>query len=84
MDQPRVVSLDRLGPGAHGVLRHLGGGKDFASRLAALGLSLGTEVEVLQNPGHGPMLVRMRGTRIALGRGEALKIRVEELTHGRR
>ena len=51
----------------------------FASRLAAFGLSLGSEVEVLQNRGHGPVLIRVRDTRIALGRGEAKKILAEAL-----
>lgn len=77
------VPLERLAAGAHGVVRQLGGGTDFARRLAGLGMTLGTEVQVLQNRGRGPMLVLVRGTRLALGRGEALKIMVEEPEDGR-
>jgi ferrous iron transport protein A len=43
-----------------------------------MGLSVGSRLKVLQNRGHGPLLVLVRDTRIALGRGEALKIMVEE------
>lgn len=78
MSDQKLISLERLGAGAHGVVRQLGGGRDFARRLAGLGVALGTDVQVLQNRGRGPMLVLVRGTRIALGRGEALKIIVEE------
>jgi Fe2+ transport system protein FeoA len=37
---------------------------------------------VLQNPSRGPLLVLVRGTRIALGRGEAAKILVNEVEQG--
>ena len=47
------------------------------SRLTAMGLIAGAPVEVLQNHGSGPLLVWVRDTRIALGRGEAIKILVE-------
>lgn len=79
MEERQLVSLDQFGSGMRGVVRQLQGGNEFASRLAAMGLSIGSEFEVLQNRGHGPVLVRVRGTRIAFGRGEALKIVVETL-----
>lgn len=79
MNRRQHVSLVELARGRQGTVRELGGGKVFASRLAAMGLSVGSQVEVLQNRGHGPVLVLVRDTRIALGRGEALKVMVEEL-----
>jgi ferrous iron transport protein A len=77
-----TVSLDRLGPGAHGIVRTISGGRELALRLAALGLTVGARIEVLQNPVHGPLLVQVRDTRLALGRGEALKVLVEEREDG--
>ena len=53
-------------------------GRHAASRLASLGLTPGAEVDVTQNLGRGPLIVTVRGTRIALGRGEAAKILVEQ------
>ena len=51
----------------------------LAGRLAGMGLTVGSRVEVLQNRGHGPVLGRVRETRIGLGRGEAAKVLVEEV-----
>jgi ferrous iron transport protein A len=52
------------------------GGHQFLSRLASLGFTPGAHLEVIQNFGHGPIIVRLRDTRVALGRGEAKKILV--------
>jgi ferrous iron transport protein A len=76
------VSLGRLPPGVRGTVRNILGGREMASRLAALGMTVGAEIEVLQNLGHGPLLVRVRDTRVALGRRVALKVLVEERTGG--
>ena len=74
--------LDQLAPGARAVVSELRGGRGFASRLAGMGVSIGCQVEVLQNSAYGPLLVLVRDTRIALGRGEAAKILVRELERG--
>jgi ferrous iron transport protein A len=67
-------SLSELKTGKTAVIHSLQGGHTFRSRLAALGFTPGAEVRVVQNMGHGPMIVTLRDTRIALGRGEASKI----------
>ena len=74
--------LDQLAPGARAVVSELQGGRGFASRLAGMGISVGCQIEMLQNPAHGSLLVRVRDTRIALGRGEASKIVVRESEQG--
>ncbi len=79
MQKCHTVSLDMLPGGRHAVVRRMCGGNGFTGRLAALGISLGTKIRVLQNWGHGPVLVLARGTRIALGRDEAQKVQVEAL-----
>ena len=73
-----MVPLDKLEVGEIGVVRRLAGGRGFVSRLAALGFTPDAEVAILQNFGHGPLIVTVRDTRIALGRGEAGKIRVDQ------
>jgi ferrous iron transport protein A len=78
MRKQQQVELDRIPSGTQGVVRRIGGGKEFANRLAAMGLSVGSRIQVLQNREQGPVLVLVRETRIALGRGEAIKILVEE------
>jgi ferrous iron transport protein A len=76
-DRP-LVPLLQLAPGAHAIVRDIQGGADFSGRLAGMGLTKGARIEILQNAGRGPILVRTHETRIALGRGEALKILTEE------
>ncbi len=48
-------------------------------RLESLGLREGKTVEVLNNPGRGPLLVKVDESRLALGRGVAMKIRVRRM-----
>ncbi len=74
-----VLRLHSLPAGETGQVVHLIGGRDLVSRLATLGFTPGAEVTMVQNYGHGPVIVAIRGTRIALGRGEAGKVRVRPL-----
>jgi Fe2+ transport system protein FeoA len=53
------------------------GGRQLRSRLAALGLLPGAELEVIQNSGQGPFVVAVKGSRIVIGRGMAARIAVE-------
>jgi ferrous iron transport protein A len=78
MKEPSLVPLDRFASGRYGIVRELQGGADVVGRLVGMGLTKGTRIEVLQNVSHGPVLVRAHESRIALGRGEAAKILVEE------
>ncbi len=75
MDEERIL-LSALPPGEVGVVRQLDGGRGFMSRLAAMGFTLGSEVTMMQNFGHGPLIVLVRDTRVALGRGEASRVSV--------
>lgn len=56
------------------------GGHQFLSRLASLGFTPGARLRVLRNHGHGPIIVSLRDTRVALGRGEAKKILIRSLS----
>jgi ferrous iron transport protein A len=71
--------LSTLSAGAKAVVVKLIGGHDMLSRMATLGFTPGAEVTVVQNFGHGPLIVSVRDARIALGRGEASKICVRQL-----
>jgi ferrous iron transport protein A len=72
-----MQTLIDLEVGARGVVRQLRGGKEFANRIATLGFTVGAEIAVIQNYGCGPIMVAVRDTRVALGRGEAAKVLVE-------
>ena len=76
-----LSSMDQIPAGSCILVRQLRGGSDFVSRMIALGFSEGTEVQVIQNYGRGPLIALVRGTRVVLGRGEALKVLGEEVIH---
>jgi ferrous iron transport protein A len=71
-----TTTLSNLAPGEVGVVHRLTGGWGFMSRLSTLGFTPGATLTMVQNFGHGPLIVSIRGTRIALGRGEAAKVYV--------
>ena len=72
------VSLSVVQSGTLVRIHEIRGGHGFLSRLASLGFTPGAPLKVIQNYGHGPIIVSLRDTRVALGRGEAAKIVVEE------
>ena len=53
------------------------GGRRLQARLAQMGLMPGVEIDVINNTFHGPFIVGVKGSRVVLGRGMALKIMVE-------
>jgi Fe2+ transport system protein FeoA len=59
-------------------LVRINAGRRFSHRLAELGLTPGVEFSVLHSNG-GPLLISVRNSRIALGRGMAKKIQVKIL-----
>ncbi len=71
-----AIPLNALRAGESGTIAELYGGHHLRSRMLTLGLTPGAEVTVLQNYGHGPLIIHVRGTRVALGRGEAGKVLV--------
>ncbi len=71
-----TTPLKALRAGESGIIAELYGGHGLRSRMLTLGLTPGAAVTVLQNYGHGPLIVRVRDTRVALGRREAEKILV--------
>lgn len=69
-----VLPLSELAPGERGEVEDLSGGRGARRRLGELGLTPGTAIEVLAS--RGPILVLVRGSRVALGRGMARKVMV--------
>ena len=71
-------TLDLLKNGEVAVVHDLTGGRGFVSRACAMGLTPNTEVTVVQNFSRGPLIILLRGSHVALGRGEARKIQVRK------
>jgi len=75
------IPLSALPPHQRGIITDLIGGHGLLSRMTALGFTPGARVTMVQNFGHGPLIVLVRDTRVALGRGEASKIRVQRVSN---
>ena len=73
----QVFPLSMTSMGEWVKLEKIVGGEGLNNRLAALGLTPGTEICVVQDAG-GPLLVSVRDSRIALGRGMAHRIMVSQ------
>jgi ferrous iron transport protein A len=71
------TSLSELPTNGNGTILSFSTGRLETSRLASLGFTPGAPVSMTQNFGRGPLIVTVRGTRVALGRGEAQQIFVQ-------
>jgi DtxR family Mn-dependent transcriptional regulator len=71
-----VAPLSELRNDEEGTVENLSGGKVFVARCLALGLTQGTPIKVVRNTGRGPLIVSVRDTRVALGRGESERVKV--------
>jgi len=77
VNQPETP-LSAVPPGRRVRIASYAGGRMMRSRLASLGLTLGREVNILQN-NRGLIIVGVNGGRVALGRGVSQKIMVVPL-----
>lgn len=77
---PTQLTLAELKPGERAVLLKIHAEKGATGRMTTLGFTPGVELEMTQNYGHGPLLVTVRGTRVAMGRREAKKVSVQRST----
>ena len=51
-------------------------GQRLRERICSMGLNSGAVITVISNSGHGPIGVKVKRTRLGIGRGMAEKIRV--------
>ena len=74
------LTLADLKSGESGIITSLDAGKRLNARLSTMGFTPGVEIQMSHNYGHGPIVVKVRDTRIALGRGEARTIFIRRET----
>lgn len=70
--------LNELTAGTHATVTGISGGKDMVRKMMSLGLSVGAEIELLHQRGKS-VVVRSKGTRIAIGESIAEHLTVESL-----
>jgi ferrous iron transport protein A len=71
-----IMTLNMIEPGQMVKIVSVEAGINLKSRLTAMGLIPGVEIEVVRNSSSGPFIVVVKGTRLVLGRGMARKIMV--------
>ena len=71
------MSLTMVSPGEEARLVAIRGGQRLRKRLADLGLNLGMTVRVMRCDGRGPLILAVKDSRLAVGRGMAHKIMVQ-------
>lgn len=70
-----VVPLTSLLDGQKGIVSFIGGGRGASQRLTDLGLTPRTEIKVVKSAlFRGPLMVSVRGTTLAIGRGIAATV----------
>ena len=77
-----AVPLVELDPGEQATLSHFAAGRGLVGRCLSLGFTPGAALQMVHNARHGPVIVLVRDTRVALGRKEAHKILVRRLGDG--
>jgi len=80
----KCMSLSTVAPGQRVCLAGIDAGESLKSRLAAMGMVGNAEIVVVSNSSPGPVVVNIRGTRIALGRKMAEKVMVGRDDNGKR
>ena len=76
MTREHCIPLTMVGAGIRGRLAAITASPALAHRLADLGLTPGVPVAVVRDDG-GPVLLAVRETRLALGRGMAQHILIQ-------
>ena len=75
----QIISLAMVAPGETVKVTGIGAGGGLRRRLADMGLIPGVRIKVINSHKPGPVLIDLRGARVALGRGVAQKIAVEKM-----
>lgn len=71
------MSLSEVGIGKKVLLNNMHYGLNLKKKLHDMGLTAGVEFSIVSKTNAGPIIIKVRGSRVALGRGIAEKIDVE-------
>ncbi|AKX94216.1 iron transporter FeoA [Moorella thermoacetica] len=78
-----LLPLEFLNTGQEAVIKEIAGGISLRRRLTELGLVRGSTIKIIRNDNFGPIIISLGdgsgSGRLAIGRGMAHKIMVEEL-----
>ena len=75
----KITPISFIPEGKRVLCKNIDSGGNVKKRLAALGFISKEEIKVIKNSGFGPIVLEIKDSRIAIGRGEAQRIMVEEI-----
>ncbi|NOZ95257.1 MAG: ferrous iron transport protein A [Acidobacteria bacterium] len=74
----KSLTLEDVALSREATVAEIDGGRRVRSHLNTLGIHVGDIIRVVERaPFRGPVLVEIHGTRVALGRGIARKVKVD-------
>jgi len=76
------LPLAMINPSEEVTVAEIRGGRGLVQRLSDMGLTPGTKLKVINSQMPGPVLIDLRGSRLVLGHGVALKVMVEIAGNG--
>ena len=71
-----MIKLDQINGEQEVTLCSISGGRGIRQKLYSLGLVPGTRFKILNKNGAGPVMISVRGSRLAIGHGMAKKLNV--------
>jgi len=78
-----LIPLTSIEDHERAVIHELNGGHGFIKRLMILGLTPGAEIIMEHNYHHGPLVIALGDSRIAIGRGEGAKVIVQRISYNK-
>jgi Fe2+ transport system protein FeoA len=73
-----IISLAKARQGYEYKVVRISGGCDVQVRLASLGILPGQSLRVMQPGSFGPVMIAIKGSKLALGHGVSLKVLVQQ------
>lgn len=80
-DGNQALTLSKAEVGGIYTLVGFDGGRQLREKICSMGLNSGATFKIIMNSGHGPVGVVVRQTRLGIGRGMAMKIRIRAVEH---
>jgi len=75
-----MITLVELKNGRYGIIQRIEGGHGLKKRLEVMNIREGKKIiKKCSAPLHGPLVIEIEGCKMAIGRGMAKKVWVEEI-----
>ena len=73
------TNLNNISPGCYAEILGINGGESIRNKVLSMGLLPGKTVQVISKQKKGPVIIKINGTRLVIGRGMSEKIYVSQV-----